>query len=439
LLQAATKTGKTTGKILTREAAMAEKLLKDSQCKVAKPKAGIYYKSDGAGLRLQVRPKGVKSESAKYWQFRYTLDGRESTYQIGSYPDVSLEEARDEAAKARKLVGVGIRPSVDRKVQRANNVERTEATFKVVANEWLAKNKADWSGHHFERNTGILTRILFPDLGALPVTAISEAVLLKTLVKHYDAGIRESARRARVVAAQVFSYAKSTHRATMNPARELAGNELLKKPDVTHFAAIKQEQVGPMLRALKTSQVEPVTRGALLLMLYTGVRDAALRGARWHEFDLEGKCWTVPAERMKSGREHKVPLPRQAVEILSKLAELTRKEPGSYVFASHSKAGFLAENSLRLALHRIGFKVTAHGFRSLITNVLNVNHCHPDAIERQLDHAHRDKVRASYLNEEFWDIRQGMMQWLADWADAQRNETEAPDLPSNVIPMRRAA
>src|SRR5262245_54639618 len=105
---------------------MAEKLLTDRSCKAAKPKPSIYYKSAGAGLPLQVRPGG-----ARYWQLRYTLDNRESTFQIGSYPAFSLEEAREAAGKARKLVSAGIRPSVDRRVQRAKNVERGEATFRA--------------------------------------------------------------------------------------------------------------------------------------------------------------------------------------------------------------------------------------------------------------------------------------------------------------------
>jgi integrase len=412
---------------------MAERLLSDRTCKAARPRAGIYYKSDGAGLRLQVRPDG-----ARYWQLRYTMAGKESTYQIGSYPAKSLEEARDEAAKARKLVAAGIRPSIDRKVQRARNVERGEATFKAVAEEWLARNKADWSSHHYERNSGILTRILCPDLGPLPIEDISEPVLLRVLKQHYDSGIKVSAVRARGIAGQVFQYAKDTHRATHNPARELVGSSVLKTPEVKHFDAIKPTQVGPMLRALDASETEPATRAALLLMLYTGLRDSSVRGARWHEIDLKGKCWTVPAERMKSKREHRVPLPRQAVAILTEAAKLTRKELTSFVFASNaSKHGHLAENTLRLCLHRLGFKVTAHGFRSLITDLLNEQGFNADAIERQLDHSDKDKVRRAYLRSDFYDYRRSMVQWLADWADAQRDKAKQPALPSNVVQMRR--
>lgn len=420
---------------------MAERLLSDRACKAAKPKARIYYLNDGAGLRLQVRPRTPRCpDGARYWQFRYTLAGEESTYQIGSYPDVPLEEAREEAAKARKLVGLAIRPSVDRKVQRAKNVERGEATFKAVAEEWLARNKADWSAHHYERNSGILTRLLYPDLGALPVADISEPTLLRTLQKHYDAGIRVSAIRARGIAAQVFRYAKDTHRATHNPARELAGSSVLKPPEVKHFAALKAEHVGPMLQALDKSETEPATRAALLLMIYTGLRDSSVRGAKWQEIDLRAKCWTVPAERMKSRREHRVPLPRQAVAVLSELAKLTRRKPDSFVFASNAaESGHLAENTLRLRLHGLGFKVTAHGFRSLLTDLLNERGFNADAIERQLAHVEKDKSRAAYLRSDFYDYRRGMIQWLADWADAQRDKTKEPALPGNVIPLRRVA
>jgi len=413
---------------------MAERLLADRTCKSSKPKARIYYLADGNGLRLQVRPNG-----AKYWMLRYTLGGRESTYQIGAYPHTTLDEARDAAAKARKLVTAGVSPSVDRKVSVARNVKSGEATFKAIAEEWLARNKGEWSPHHYERNKGLLDRLLVPDLGALPIAEITEPMLLKVLRKHYDSGIRESARRARAVAQQVFTHAKDTHRATRNPARELAGSSLLKKPEVKHFAALKPEEVGPMLRALDKSGVEPVTRAAMLLMLYTGARDSTLRGARWQEIDLKAGAWTVPAARMKSGREHKVPLPHQAVALLKELAKQTRRSHDSFVFASRGKAGFLAENALRKRLHGLGFKVTAHGFRSLITDLLNEQGFNADAIERQLDHANKDKVRAAYLRSEFFDLRKTMMQWLADWADAQRDETKAPALPGNVQPLRRVA
>ena len=126
-------------------------------------------------------------------------------------------------------------------------------------------------------------------------------------------------------------------------------------------------------------------------MLYTGLRDYSLRAARWEEIDLKAATWTVPGERMKSRRDHVVPLPTQALSTLAELGKLTRHGPKSIVFVGFGKAGFLAENTLRAALHRLGFKVTAHGLRSLITDLLNESGFNPDAIERQLDHMQKTR------------------------------------------------
>jgi len=317
-------------------------------------------------------------------------------------------------------------------------VEAGAATFGVIAAEWLEHNKLGWSAHHYERNEGLIRRVLLPDLNRLPITEITEATLLRVLRKAYKA-TPESARRARAVAAQIFRYAKDTHRATTNPARDLADSTVLRKPAVRHFAAIKTEHVGAMLRALQSSATEPVTKAAMLLMLYTGLRDYSLRAARWSEIDLTAGTWTVPAARMKSGRAHVVPLPQQAVVLLSDLAKLTSTGPESFVFASRGKSGHLAENTLRVRLHGLGFKVTAHGFRSLITDLLNEQGFNADAIERQLDHLQRDKVRAAYLRSDFLPYRHKMMQWLADWAGAQRDDVQAPSLPHNVVPLHRTA
>jgi integrase len=207
---------------------------------------------------------------------------------------------------------------------------------------------------------------------------------------------------------------------------------------VKSFAALQPEQVGPMLRALKASDCSPQVKAAIELMLMTGLRDFSLRSARWNEIDLTGASWTVPAERMKHGQDHTVPLPKQAVEILTELKKLTGRKPGGFVFASSGKAGFLAENTIRLTLHRLGFKVTAHGFRSLLTDLLNERGFNRDAVERQLAHVEKDKVRRAYLRSDFMEHRKVMMQWLANWAYAERDQADTPAMPDNVIALRVA-
>lgn len=413
--------------------------LSDTACRNAKPRLTIYYLPDIKGLRLCIRPNG-----SKLWMLRFTKrhpNGAksESTAGLGSYPEVSLEQARAKAREARQAAESGVHPTTARRIKIAKNVEAATTTFESVANEWLEFNRSEWSDHHYERNAGLLKRILFKKLGPLPIGEITEPMLLAVLRTTYDSGTRESARRARAVASQVFQFAKDTHRCLNNPARDLADSSLLKRPEVKHFAALPQDRVGSLLRELDGNRIERVTRAAMLLMMYTGLRDYSLRAARWEEIDLENARWTIPAERMKSGREHNLPLPKQAVSELVELAKLTKAAPNSFVFASYGKAGHLAENTIRVALHRLGFEVTAHGFRSLITDVLNISGFNSDAIERQLDHVQTNKVRAAYLRSDFMAHRAEMMQWLADWYDAQRDETIAPPLPDNVIRLRRAA
>ena len=174
----------------------------------------------------------------------------------------------------------------------------------------------------------------------------------------------------------------------------------------------------------------------MLLALYTGLRDNSIRGAKWLEIDFENKFWTVPPERMKSKRLHKVPLPTQAIEALKALHPITHRTDDSYVFPSSGKYGFMAENTIRLALHRLGFKVTAHGMRSLITDVLNENAFNSDAIERQLDHLEQSQVRRAYLRSDFMDMRKTMMQWFADWCDSKAGGKK---IRNNISNLKAAA
>ncbi len=412
---------------------MSAKQLSDKTCKAAKPSDKIFYLSDGDGLRLQVRPNG-----AKYWMLRFTLTGKEGTLLIGTYPDVGLAEARGKSEDARSLVKEGRSPVLERKLRRHDQVTADANTFGSIAQEWLQHNRPNWSAVHHERNEGLLRRILLPMLADLPVAQITRESLMVPLKSAYSAGTIESARRARAVASQIFQFAIETGRAERNPGLELARSTILKSAPVKHFAALQPEQVGPMLRALAASGCTPQVKAAIELMMMTGLRDYSLRAAKWSEIDLEAGRWVVPSERMKHKKDHAVPLPAQAVEILTELKKLTGRKADGFVFASSGTAGFLAENTLRLTLHRLGFPVTAHGFRSMLTDRLNEQGFNPDAIERQLAHVERNKVRAAYLRSDFMEHRVAMMAWLADWAFAQRDEADAPPMPGNVVSLRAA-
>lgn len=405
-----------------------EKLLSEALCKTAKPAEKLFYLNDGGGLRLRVRPNG-----SRHWIFRYRVGGKERSSSMGAYPQVSLKVARDRAAAARSQVKEGFDPVVAKRVRKAQNTSSAESLFGSVAQDWLEHNRETWSDHHYERNSGLLRRYLLPELGNLPIDAIEEAYLFSILKRVYDSGIRESARRARAVAAQVFSYGRSVHICSRNPARDMADNPYFKRPAVKHFSAMPKELVPEFVALLarrgEKQILQPVTIAGLLMALYTGLRDSSIRGSRWSEIDFDAGLWTVPADRMKSRREHIVPLPRQALRVLRELKALTFKNADSFVFASNSKQGFLSENTLRMALHKIGFKVTVHGMRSLITDVLSEHDFNPDWIEKQMDHQERNQVRAAYLRTKFLDQRIVMMQWFADWCE----KLEVHHKPHNFV------
>lgn len=392
----------------------AEKLLTEAACKAAKSKTKLYYLNDGAGLRLRVRPDGSRS-----WVYRYRLANKEMTAGLGAYPVVSLQVARSKAIEAKQHVSKGDNPSTANRIAKANQIIKGEATFGAVARDWLSHNKSEWSSHHYDRNEGLLRRYLLPDLERLPIDSIKESYLYTIIKAPYDKGKKESARRSRAVAAQVFSHARATHRGTINPAREMADNPYFKKPPVKHFSAIPQEKVPALIKELDKSgdeqKLDIKTVCALKLALYTGLRDNSIRGALWGEINLDTGIWTVPGTRMKSGREHSVPLPTQAVSALQSIKPLTYRNDTSYVFPGGGKHKIMSENTLRLALHRLGFKVTVHGMRSLITDVLNENGFNSDAIERQLDHSEKNQVRRAYLRTNFMEERKKMMQWFANW------------------------
>ena len=404
-----------------------EKLLSEFACKGSKPKESLYYLNDGAGLRLRIRPNGSKN-----WIFRYRLNAKERNVGLGSYPKVSLSIARARAEECRQTIEDGRNPSLEKKIKRAKLIELDGQTFGSIAREWIAHNREDWSEKHRIRNEGLIRLYLTPDLGKLPIQEIEESYLFAVLKPVYDRGRRESARRSRSIAAAIFAFAKDTHRCAHNPAKSLSDNRYFKKPIVKHLAALSQEEVPQLVTELnktgREQRLKPHTTCALLIALYTGLRDHSIRGAKWNEIDFVKSAWTVPGARMKDGKDHRIPLSTQAVKALKRLKPITFRKDTSFVFSANTKAGYIAENTLRLALHRLGFKVTVHGFRSLMTDVLNENGFNRDAIERQLAHQEQNQVRKAYLRSDFWKERVDMLQWFADWCGNAQDSNARPEL-----------
>lgn len=376
-----------------------------------------YKIADSGGLHLLVMPEGHR-----YWRMNYRFDGKYRTLALGVYPDVSLAKAREKRDLAREALEAGEDPTVRRK--RLHRVERLHAshTFKTIAEEWLAKVEAEGRSESTMHKLRWILAFTYPLIGERPVREIEAVELLEVLRKIEARGRHETARRLRSTCGAVFRYAIATGRATRDISADLRG--ALIAPKVTHRAAILEPKAaGELLRAIDSFSGQPSIHAALRLAPHVFVRPGELRHAEWTEVDGEEAVWTIPAEKTKMRRPHRVPLSRQALEIMEELWELTGD--GKYLFPCiRTNKRPMSENTVNAALRRLGYdktEMTGHGFRAMASTMLNeMGKWHPDAIERQLGHVENDDVRRAYARGEHWRERVAMMQYWSDYLDKLR-------------------
>jgi len=398
--------------------------LTDVTCRNAKAGDRPRKLADALGLYLFVNQAG------KYWRWDYRFGGKRKTMALGTYPAVPLatqrddrgkvikDGARDKLAKARALLASGLDPMAERKFSRLAGASGAASTFEAVAREWLAKFGKDWVASTRGKILDQFEQNAFTWIGARPVGEITAPELLAVLRRVESRGALETAHRVKQNSGRVFRYAIATGRAERDPSADLAG--ALPAVKATHHAAITGPQsVGELLRAINAFSGTFVVKCALRLAPLLFVRPGELRWAAWSEFDLDEGRWTIPATRMKMRVAHIVPLSTQAVTTLRELQAVTGR--GALLFPGARTNGKpMSENTVNQALRRLGYtnnKMTGHGFRSMASTMLNEQGWNRDAIERQLAHAKRNKIRAAYNRAEFLPERVRMMQAWADYLE----------------------
>lgn len=397
-------------------------MLTDKSLRACRPRERPYKRADEKGLYVIVRPDG-----SKWWRFKYRIEGREKLLSLGVYPDASLKKARARRDAARQLLADGIDPSAQRRAEKDARAD----TFEAVATEYLTQRekprknskRAALSGATIAKARWMLETFLYPRLGNRPIRSITWDDLLPVLRQIESRGIHETAHRAKWLCGQIFRYADD---AGLNVVDITAGRRGALAPVVTenHAAIIEPAKVGALLRAIDGYRGQPSTTYALRLAPLVFVRPGELRGAEWSEFNLDAAEWRIPSERMKMRERHIVPLSRQALAFLEELRPWTGV--GRLLFPSlRTSSRPISENTLNAALRRLGYskeEQTTHGFRTIASTLLNELGWHPDLIERQLAHAPRDKVRASYDKSEKLPKRRRMMQQWADYLDSLKSE-----------------
>lgn len=389
-----------------------EKPLTDLVCRGTKPSSVRIKLSDGGGLQLWIQPSGTR-----LWQFAYRYRGRQKQIAFGPYPEVTLADARDKRAEARKLLRDNVDPGELRRRQKAQGAQPGN-TFRDVAREYVEKLRREKLAPTTIAKKEWLLEFAYPALGDRIVSEIKPIEVLNVLREQEERGCFETARRLRSTIGSVIRYAIATVRAEADPTSALRG--ALTNPVVTHHAAITDpSQFGALLRAIDGFKGLPVTLAALQLMALLFPRPGDLRVAEWCEFDFDASVWTIPANRTKMRRDHKTHLSRQAREILHRLQKVSGQ--AKYVLPGLKRGRPISENTLNGALRRLGYseaEATAHGFRATASTLLNESGLwNPDAIERQLDHMERREVRRTYARGAYWDERVRMMDWWGNYLD----------------------
>lgn len=392
----------------------------------AKPGEKQRKLSDSDGMYLLVTPNG-----GKCWRLKYRYVGKEKVLALGTYPEISLADARQRREDARKLLANGVDPGAVRKAQKQAKTESTE-TFEVIAREWYAKYTPTWKPSHSERLLRRLERDVFPYMGARPIAEIKAPALLAVLRRVESRGTLDTAHRVRSTCGQIFRYAVATGRAERDPSGDLKG--AIPPPQEGHMAAITEPvKVGELLRAIDTYQGSFVVKCALKLLPLLFCRPGELRHAEWSEINFESAEWNIPAHKMKMKQAHLVPLPKQSIAILQELKQLTGAS--RYVFPSgRSFDRPMSDNALVAALRRMGFEkgeMTAHGFRATARTLLDeILQVRPELIEHQLAHAVRDPNGRAYNRTAHLAKRRKMMQTWADYLDGLKRGAK-------VIPLKR--
>ncbi len=404
--------------------------------------------SDGGGLRLDAQASG-----AGWWRLRYRFGGKEGMLSLGTYPAVSLAQARQRRDEARAMIAAGTDPSKARKSEKATQAAQAEVTrieaaglpamgtFEAVARDWLTTvHEAKVSAGHADRTRIRFEQDAFPWIGRRPIAELEAPELLTVLRRVTARGAIETAHRLKDACAQVFRYGIATGACTRNPAGDLR-DALPPVPTRHHAAVTEPKRAAELLRAMGDYAGHPVTRAALALSALLFLRPGELRQMEWAWVDFEGAMVTLPAELMKrkkadkaNGAPHLVPLAPQAVAILRELHPLTGR--GRYVFPSLlSGERPMSENTVRTALRRMGYgndDMTAHGFRAMArTMAAERLGIAPEVIEAQLAHAVGDSLGRAYNRTTFAEQRRDLMTKWADYLDRLRKGAD-------VVPFKAA-
>ncbi len=401
---------------------MAKQIDRLSALTVSRAKEKGYY-PDGGNLYLQVARGGAKT-----WIFRYMLNGKSREMGLGGVSSLTLADARAKAAECRKLLNEGIDPITARNTAHAKTqLEAAKSkTFRECAEAYIEAHKAGWRNEkHIWQWGNSLSKFVYPFFDDISVQDVDVALVTKALEDIWKTKTETASRvRGRIEVILDWATARG-YRTGENPARWRGHLENLlpnrsKVQKVTHQPALPYDQIGDFMTTLK--EQEGIAALAMAFTILTATRTSEVIGATWNEIDLQNKVWTIPANRIKAGREHRVPLSEPALRILKEMKKQhdlinpkNDKNKGNWVFSGHKYGNPLSNMAMLMLLKRMERKdITVHGFRSSFRDwAAEQTHFAREVAEMALAHAIGDKVEAAYRRGDLFEKR---TQLMAAWA-----------------------
>lgn len=415
--------------------------LTDIKAKNAKPLEKEYKLTDGFGMFLRVTPKG-----SKYWQMAYRFEGKQKLFSIGVYPAVSLSDARQRRDEARRLLAQGIDPNAKKQAEVKELKAKRDNTrsFRTVAKAWFS-TKTKWSDDYGDAVWKRLETYVFPVIGDKDVAELDTGDLLVPVKKVEALGYLEVAMRIQQYITAILRHAVQQKLIRHNPAYDMEG--AVQKPQTEHRPALELEEIPQLLNKIAEYKGRRLTILAIQLNLMIFIRSSELRFARWSEIDFKSKLWVIPEQReaienvkhstrgAKMKRKHFVPLCKQAMRILKEIRQLTYEEgqdDGLIFTGCYDSFKPMSENTINKALRNMGYNtkqdICGHGFRTLACSALIESGLwSEDAVELQMSHKESNSVRAAYTHKaKHLDQRRLMLQWWADFLDANSNHMVRP-------------
>ena len=369
-------------------------------------------------MYLEIFPNGAKS-----WRLKYRIAGKEKRVVFGTYPLLSLAEARQKRSEAKKLLLEGGDPSQQKQDIKAAKILAVNNSFELIALEWHEHKKPSWSKGYATDILEYLKKDIFPHIGKRPIADINAKEMLDVFRKMEKRGVLDKLKKTRQACRQIFTYAVISDRAGHNPVSDLVG--VLKAPKQKHFPHLSVTELGEFHRQLEQYSGSKITQIATQLLMLTGLRTIELRSAEWTEIDFEKRLWQIPVARMKMKRPHMVPLSDEALRLLEELRVIT----GGFRFifpGRNDSRKSMSEASINQVIKKIGYagRATGHGFRHTLSTILHEQGFDSAWIETQLAHADRNTIRGTYNHAQYLDGRREMMQWYADYLNKLKNESK---------------